>query len=658
MIILRVPAYVLDVLIALNFSASILILLTSLQVHSPVQFSTFPSLLLVTTLFRLAISISTTRLILLERDAGKIVETFGAVVIGGNLIVGLVIFMIITVVQFLVITKGADRVAEVGARFALDGMPGKQMSIDADVRAGTIEQLDASSARRDLEREAKLFGAMDGAMKFVKGDAIAGLFITFINLAGGIAIGLVQHDLAFTSALELYALLTVGDGLISQIPALLISIAAGNLVTRVGHAEGIDLSTEILQQITVSRRAVFLASGFICLFGLIPGFPTVIFAVIGAGISIAALWSSNRQLHATRLAERDWYARLSQMNMRWSDIERRTGTNEALKLILPKSVYAEDVNLFVESLNTIQNVVEKEYGIRTGFWRFEFGNSHNQYKVMVKQEYVEEGTFYHDAVFVKAHSSYLEALNISCLAVFDTKQGVFVSRAFCSRLDSLNILYWTPLELLMMHLKGIIIERADTFGDIQSVANALTALQNNNRALVDDLRAGLSNFQISGVLRMLLQERIPISSEARIFHTILVWSHKKPDPEFILQKVRNELSDQITKRFAPDGFLQVILVSPSLENCIRQGMKSTPEGTFLVIEPSISASIGKRVQVIVNEGFKRGRDPVVLVQQDIRRTLYVILREQGIYIPVLAYQEISPHTVVYPVDYISIDLEA
>lgn len=224
MVILPLPAMAMDFMITLNVSASIIIMMISLQMHSPVQFSTFPALLLVTTLFRLSISISTTRLILLEGDAGRIVETFGQVAMGGNLAVGLVTFLIITVVQFLVITKGADRVAEVGARFTLDGMPGKQMGIDADVRAGNMDQLAAKLARQNLEREAKLFGAMDGAMKFVKGDAIAGLVITAINLVGGIAIGMTQRGVGFGDALSLYALLTVGDGLVAQIPALLIPL--------------------------------------------------------------------------------------------------------------------------------------------------------------------------------------------------------------------------------------------------------------------------------------------------------------------------------------------------------------------------------------------------------------------------------------------------
>ncbi len=245
MMVLPLPTVILDVLIAINMTISVVLLMVSVYITSPLQFSVFPVLLLVTTLFRLALAVSTTRMILLQADAGQIVYTFGQFVVGGNLIVGIVIFLIITIVQFLVITKGSERVAEVSARFSLDAMPGKQMSIDGDMRAGVIDMDEARERRSQVEKESQMFGSMDGAMKFVKGDAIAGLVIILVNILGGIAIGVSQRGMSASDALSLYSILTVGDGMVSQVPALLIAITSGIIVTRVSSENSADLGSDI-----------------------------------------------------------------------------------------------------------------------------------------------------------------------------------------------------------------------------------------------------------------------------------------------------------------------------------------------------------------------------------------------------------------------------
>ena len=282
LIILPMPTVLVDVLIALNMGLSTILLMTAIYLKGPLEFSTFPSVLLVTTLFRLALSITTTRLILLQGDAGEIVYTFGNFVVGGNLTVGIVIFLIITIVQFLVITKGSERVAEVSARFSLDGMPGKQMSIDADMRGGAIDMEEAQRRRALVEKESQLYGSMDGAMKFVKGDAIAGLIIIFVNIAAGVSIGVFSKGLPAGEALQLYSILTVGDGLISQIPALLISITAGIIVTRVSTEEASDLGSEIGSQLMAKPKALLVGGGLLLGFGLVPGFPTLTFFFVGS----------------------------------------------------------------------------------------------------------------------------------------------------------------------------------------------------------------------------------------------------------------------------------------------------------------------------------------------------------------------------------------
>src|SRR5687767_1552013 len=294
LMILPLRPFMLDTLIALNLSLSVILLMVSLYIGSPLGLSTFPSLLLFTTLFRLSLNIAATRQILLHADAGDIIFTFGNLVVGGDIIVGVVVFLIIAVVQFIVIAKGAERVAEVGARFTLDAMPGKQMSIDAEQRSGAISQDEARRRRRHLQRESQFYGAMDGAMKFVKGDAIAGIVITVVNIVGGLAIGVAQRDMSAVDALETYGLLTIGDGLVSQIPALLISTAAGIVVTRVASDEEGSLGGDIGGQIFGNARALAIAAVFLVGLAIVPGLPAVPFLVLAAVFGAMA-WRLSRK---------------------------------------------------------------------------------------------------------------------------------------------------------------------------------------------------------------------------------------------------------------------------------------------------------------------------------------------------------------------------
>lgn len=656
MIILPLPPFMMDVLITMNLSASILIILISVQSHNPTQFSTFPSLLLVTTLFRLAISISTTRLILLEGDAGAIVSTFGEVVVGGNLVVGLVIFLIITVVQFLVITKGADRVAEVGARFTLDGMPGKQMSVDADVRAGNIDQVDAREARQNLDREAKLFGAMDGAMKFVKGDAIASIVIAAINFLGGITIGMAQRGLSFSDSLHHYSLLTVGDGLVAQIPALLISMAAGNLVTRVASPKGMDLGTEIGQQMLANSRTIIIAGLLISLFGFIPGFPTLVFMIIGSVLSGGVMLTAKRQMDVNKATENDWLLKQKSLEQQWADFELRSGLKETFKIRLPKTVTSIDVSFFCNMIDIIRNTLETEYGMPFSYWKFEIHEEDNDtYQIFIGQELMATGQLKMDTVFVKANPSYLSILDIPCVTSFGIREGAFIDQSYINKLDEENIKYWSPIEQFFVHVQTTIGLNLDALATVQNVSNLLNTIKPSNSVLVNDLSESLSNNKIGDILRLLLRERIPVTHNVRILEAILHWSQSQTDPEHILQKVRVTLGEFITKRFSHDGFLPVVVAAPTVESCIREGMRETEQGRFLIVEPSISAFIAKQIKKIVGDGFIRGHHPVVITQQDVRSALHTIIHEHGVYIPVLAYQEITPETIIYPVDYLAVD---
>ena len=654
MMIVPLPTVLMDIFITLNMSAAIIIMLMALHMHSPVQFSTFPSLLLVTTLFRLAISISTTRLILLEGSAGKIVETFGKIVVGGNLVVGLVIFLIITVVQFLVITKGADRVAEVGARFTLDGMPGKQMSVDADVRAGNMDHVDARAARQTLERETKLFGSMDGAMKFVKGDATAGLIITVINLLGGVTIGMAQRGLPFGEAIQLYALMTVGDGLVSQIPALLISVAAGTMVTRVTNPQGMDLGTEIGQQVMANRRTIIIAGLVIALFGFIPGFPAAIFATFGLSLSGSVYFGIKKHAKTVESEWSDWDLMIQRLSMNWDDIKARTGADETLTVVLPRKVTSMiNPQVFNNTLEDVRTSSESDFGVPMGYWRYNLSEDLDAYEIYIKEELVASGHLDTSTVFVKANSSYLNSLGIPCIPRFGAQEGALVDVLEIPRLEQEKILYWGALEQLLMHVKKAVIEHLADFAGLQATSNLLDIVGRSNPILVADLREDITNNQISSILGMLLKERIPITSIVRILEALAKTSQIRSEPDKVLQKVRTSISEFITKRFAPEGFLPVIVTAPTLENFIREGMRETDEGSYLILEPDVSAHIAAQVKSHVTGEFHRGQDPALITQQDIRYPLYTILDRLGIYLPVLAYQEIHPDTIIYPVGFLS-----
>lgn len=654
MMFLPLPSFLMDVLQTLNIASSIIILLMCLQIRSAVQFSTFPSLLLITTLFRLGLAIASTRLILLEADAGQIVQTFGEVVIGGNLVVGMVIFLIITIVQFIVITKGADRVAEVGARFTLDGMPGKQMAVDADVRAGNIDKVDARIARETVEREAKLFGAMDGAMKFVKGDAVASLIITAVNLLGGITVGMMQQNMPFSDALELYSVLTIGDGLLGQIPALMISVAAGTIVTRVTNPDGIDLGTEIGDQITGNSKTVIYSGLVIAAFGFVPGFPKLIFFVIGLGMVGGLLLGKNRTQKAEKASLKTWIGMKQINDMHCDDVERRSGTPSPVKLIIPIAFQSINPQTFFRLFEEVNRTMQAEFGIPMGLWRFDFGTqSTDEYKIMIKGDVITTGRVRMDCVFVKANASYLDALGIPFVLHFGTEEGVLVGLDQLGRLQSEKISYWDQIDMVIMDLKRTIANNLDLLVGFQATSNILDDLGRTNPVLAADLRDNLSVNQISAVLKLLVQERIPMTSRVRIFESILETAPRKPDPFHVLQSARIAIGDFITLRFASDGFMPVVILAPSLESFIREGFRTANEENYLILDSDISSTIASQVKSLTQDVYKRGRDPVILTQQDIRRAVHNVLHEHGIFVPVLAYQEITPQTIIYPIGFIS-----
>lgn len=655
MMIIPLPTPVVDTLIALNMAISLLILLVTLGLQFPLEFSSFPSILLITTLFRLSLSISTTRLILLEGDAGKIIETFGEIILSGNLVVGLVIFLIITIVQFLVITKGADRVAEVSARFTLDAMPGKQMGIDADLRAGNIDQEEASGRRSDLETESKLFGSMDGAMKFVKGDSVAGLIITVINLIGGIVIGNVQGGLPFGEALQKYSLLTIGDGLVAQIPALLISISAGAMVTRVAGLNSANLATDLGAQILGNTR-VLQAAGFILIgFAMIPGFPKIQFFALSAAL-LATAYFRKKRLKKEKTAEdtRDnvWGQYVEYQKKLTEQKFKKNGERPKIKLLLPQSIEKEACYTFATRFEAVQKKIQEETGVDLGFWTVDFHPLEvNDFIIQLNGAPIYRGTYFENCVYVRLPYIHLSMLDIEPTYVEGESAWIPAEHAQSLREQGVDCI--EPSNLIIMNVEEAVMEQLPTFITIQTVSKFLSSIESSQPILVEEIKSASNVAKITDVLRRLSEEGIPITNMSGIFEAIVEWAPKEANPILLVEYVRSALSYQIGNEYTVNGFMNVILIAPSIENKLRDALRTTPTGSFLLLAPEDASDILDQVRQLVHQPHRKGDDPVLLTQLDIRRHFRNLLQHRGLHVPVLSFQEVPTTITIYPIGFVS-----
>jgi type III secretion protein V len=506
MMIVPLPTFLLDVFITVNITVAVTILMVSLYVSSGTQIASYPTLLLLTTLYRLSLEISATRLVLLKADAGDVIRAFGMFVVGGNFVVGAVIFLIITLVQFIVITKGAERVAEVSARFTLDAMPGKQMSIDADLRSGTIDFKEARKRRQALSREAQFYGAMDGAMKFVKGDAIAGIIITVINIVGGLIIGVAMNGMQFSDAIQTYSILTIGDGLVSQIPALLISISAGMVVTRVASEdENTNLGKDIAGQILAQPKAIGVASGILLVMGLIPGLPKIPFLLL-AGITGAVSYGLYRakQTSDTAIATQD----ASEQQVPPSGREPEVTLTIPLVLEVGSDV-APLVNLqndegaaFYERLVQLRNSLYGQMGIIYPPIRISttLQAQDRNYVFWLNESPVVSGRIRTDALLVNTAASDLAIYGIEAQDARNPATGraaAWVSYDFQERIQMAGIQSWAPHEVLLMHMANFLRREARQFIGMQETQWILNSIKQYYTTLVDEVVPRLVCFRNS-----------------------------------------------------------------------------------------------------------------------------------------------------------------
>jgi type III secretion protein V len=600
LMVLPLPLWLIDLLVAVNIASGLVLLLLALYIGSPLEFSVFPSVLLMTTLFRLSLSIATTRMILLHADAGHIIATFGKVVAGGNLVVGLVVFLIITVVQFIVIAKGAERVAEVAARFSLDAMPGKQLSIDSDLRSGLIDKDEAKRRRKALENESKLHGALDGAMKFVKGDAIAGIVIIVINLLGGLAVGVMMMDLPIGIAMQKYSILTIGEGMVAQIPALLGAMAAGLIVTRNSDEDDKHLGDSIRKQMTAKPRVLLVAAGICLLMGLVPGFPTLVFLVLALvagsfGVLLTPAWRDKiRQVRNP--AVRGLVKHLDTPQQVTSTALPQARPAVALLLRVPAPLLASEL---ARKLTADLEEILDEFQLNLGL---------NLPRIHLHGESDE------------AFAGQWELLAFEV----PIAQGLLAREA--------------PHAALVDPVRQALRRNAPLFLGVQDTTNLLTRASADIPDVVKELLRTLPLLRVAEVLRRLVSESVSIRNLRDILEALSEASQRDKEVASLTEFARVALRRQISHMVAPKGRMRAIMVQPQLEEMLRQAVRVSGGVAQLALEPETA----RKVSAALVTSIGRTKAAAVLCAIDIRWHVRKLIETECFDTPVLSYHELMP----------------
>jgi type III secretion protein V len=631
-LILPLPMVMLDILVAVNIAIGFGLLMLAIYIPTPVAFSSFPSVLLLTTLFRLAISVAITRSILLHADAGHIVETFGTMVAGGNLVVGLVVFLIITVVQFIVIAKGAERVAEVAARFTLDAMPGKQLSIDSDLRANLIDKDEARRKRRLLETESQLHGSLDGAMKFVKGDAICGIVIILVNLLGGLAVGVLQKGMTLGEATHTYSILTIGDGLVSQIPAILATIAAGLVVTRTtGEIDDKHLGDAIGRQISGQPRVVLIVGVLAVLLAFIPGFPTLVFLLLGAGLLTLAAWRYRHQFDTLRRVFRISDAEMVEVQKPLDADDMAPPAPLQLELSPALAAAVGEPAAQARVKDTVSQLRE-EYGVPVPLpvTRVVPALGEDEYRLTAFGARVASGRLRTDAYLRPAR---VVAAGNKLAGFLPPLAGDWVNEAGEDTL--------TPLDVLVSHVRGALQRRMGSFIGIQETANLFGKMQRDYPDLVKEMLRVVAPQRVADVLRRLAEEGIPVRNLRDAFEAITDVGGREKDVVLLTEYVRVALKREIADRYADaERSLHVLLIHPELEDKLRQSVRVAGGVSQLAIAPELAARLTAEVRSHLARQ-PEGVRPVLLCSLDVRRHLRKLMEVDFFDLPVLSYQELA-----------------
>ena len=660
MMALPLPPWMLDILVAVNISGGIVLLLIALFVPSPLSFSTFPSVLLITTLFRISLNVATTRQILLHAHAGDIIDAFGRLVVGGSLIVGLVVFLIITVVQFIVVAKGAERVAEVGARFTLDALPGKQMSIDADMRSGVITQAEAIARRRDLVLESQFYGAMDGAMKFVKGDAIAGIVIVLVNLLGGIAIGTLVMDLGFGPAVQRYSVLSIGDGLVTQIPALFVSIAAGIAITRTAPDSSSNLGQQIGRQLGAQPRALVLSSLVMVLFAAVPGFPTITFLVLAAMVGLGGMALTRRQT-ATRVAQ----------SMNEVSSASREGDPSPAFLVDARPLGAAGTPFRLElggnlvarigapaldaALRRERILLREHFGIPfPGVVLQRVDSTDPNAFTMVVQDLpdafvvIPEGASLALATAalsreklasVEAIEGQVPALLAPCKWVPEQQAGELLEAG-------LEVL--EPADIVARVVAMVIQQNSSAVLGVQEVRQLLREIEGRYPDLVREAQALLPLPRLADLMAALARERVPLVDFPGMLQAIVTQGSGGPaDLAGLFEAVRMALARNIVARQMRPGdkTLGVVALDPEFENRLRASLTVRPDGPVFALAPTVAEAAQKALLAGFEAASSRSVTAMV-IPAELRRACSRLFRSTLPRCAWLSHEEVTSSGIV------------
>ena len=656
LLIIPLNPFLLDVMIIINISISMIILLISMNIKEPLEFSIFPSLLLITTLYRLGINVSSTRNILTNSgSAGQVIASFGDFVLQGNVIVGFIIFLIIMLVQFLVITKGAERVAEVAARFTLDAMPGKQMAIDADLSSGLINEQEARARREKIQREADFYGAMDGATKIVKGDAIMSLIITAINLIGGSAIGMLQGGMGFSEVLSVYSIATVGDGLVSQIPALLISTATGMIVTR-AVSEG-SLNSDVTKQFLAQPRTIMMTGGVLLVLVLIPGMPVFQLLVIAAILILGGLYLMRKMQKEAKIFAASMAQDVTSEDTPQTEEEYYKDINNVYSLIGVEPIEMEfgysliplvDESSGGKMLNRIV-IFRRQYAQEMGFvipsvrLRDSSSLNTNQYVIKVKGEEVARGEILVDHYLALEPSS--PSAEIDGIETIEPAYGIPSKWILPENKELAEIYGYTvidPLSVMLTHLSETIRQHAYELLNRQEVVQLVESLKKTSPELVEETVPNVVSYgNLQKILTSLLKEGIPIKDMETILETVSDSASAGNDITMVIEQVRMALKRTITRKFCTGGQMRVLTLDAALEKQMVESMAKSEQGVYLALSPDVMQHVIEQIGEELKKFNDLSQDPVILTSQVIRVYVYRMLESFYPSIYVLSFNEIS-----------------
>ncbi|SMC09281.1 flagellar biosynthesis protein FlhA [Nitratiruptor tergarcus] len=650
--VLPVPPFLLDILLTTSITLSLVMLMSAVYVTNPLQISAFPSLLLIATLFRLSLNVATTRRILLHGHegpsaAGKLIESFGQYVVGGNYVVGIIVFIVLVTINFIVITKGTERISEVGARFTLDAMPGKQMAIDADLNAGLIDEEEAKKRREEIAKEADFYGAMDGASKFIRGDAIAGIIITLINIIGGIAIGMSQHGMDIATATANFTILTVGDGLVGQIPSLITSTAAGLMVTRAVSQE--NLGKEIFSQLTGYPKALYMTAGALVVMGVVPGMPFIPFMTLASLLAITAYMM---QLDLKR-------REMEQAQQQAKEIIKQTEEETEEELVVqPESISFEigytlipmvdekQGGELVKRIKSLRKQLSKELGIIIPLIHIKdnLELQSGEYRILIRGIEVARGEVYPDkylAIDTGSTKGEIEGI--------ETREPTFNLKAYwidASQKDRAKILGYTVVDVatvIITHLSEVIKNHSYEILGRSETKDLVEALAKRYPIVKEIIPEQVSYSVLHRVLQNLLRENIPIKDLLTIIESLADNITKTADTDILTELVRESLSRLITSIYAKDGVLYAMTLGSSSEEYLFEKIKEY-EGNLPPLDPLMLQNFITQINANLEKFIINQRTPVLLTSSSVRRYVRKILEPYLANVAVLAYNEIEPKT--------------